>query len=297
VKSTAKETETEKQFPKEEDKARKNTNKFGGNEEKIKSNKERMRKTRANKTEEEKEQIREKDRARKKQAKIDKTAEELIVPKEKQKEAMKKARADKTKVETDQMKKNDNARKKQGKISKTAEELQLLKEKNKEAAKKARAGKTKEETDQMREDDRTRKKQDKEKRADESKCLARNVMKVLAGEQIVKEMSDTKTNLGPMNKVCSFCNARKWSKETPSQCCNAGKVVLDVFPDPPKIVQSLLTSETVEARHYRENIRCFNNALALSSLKVDERKFKNGYSPSVIFEGERFSDVWSSLSR
>ena len=61
---------------------------------------------------------------------------------------------------------------------------------------------------------------------------------------------------------------------------------MDVFPDPPQIIQSLLTSETVEARLYRENIRCFNNALALSSLKVDERKFKNGYSPSVIFEGK-----------
>jgi hypothetical protein len=184
------------------------------------------------------------------------------------------------------MKKNDRARKKQGKINKMGEELQLQKENNKEAAKKARAGKTKEETDQIREDDRTRKKQDKEKKAEESKYLARNALEVLAGEQIVKQMIDTKTNLGPMNKVCSFCNARKWSKETPSQCCNGGKVVLDVFPDPPKIVQSLLTSETVEARLYRENIRCFNNALALSSLKVDERKFKNGYSPSVIFEGK-----------
>jgi hypothetical protein len=37
---------------------------------------------------------------------------------------------------------------------------------------------------------------------------------------------------------------------------------------------------------FRENSRSFNNALALSSIIVNERKFSNGYNPSVIFEGK-----------
>ena len=36
---------------------------------------------------------------------------------------------------------------------------------------------------------------------------------------------------------------------------------------------------------FRDNSRSFNNALALASLKADERKF-SGYSPSVVLEGK-----------
>ena len=89
-----------------------------------------------------------------------------------------------------------------------------------------------------------------------------------------------------MNKVCPFCKARKWKEETPSLCCNNAKVMLDSFPEPPEMLKKLLTTDNVESRLFRENIRSFNNALALSSIKVDERRFKNGYNPSVIFEGK-----------
>ena len=79
-----------------------------------------------------------------------------------------------------------------------------------------------------------------------------------------------------MSNVRPFCDANKWKEETPSLCCNKGKVMLDCFPNPPKLLKSLLTVDTIEARLFRENIRSFNNALALSSIKVEERKFKNG---------------------
>ena len=52
------------------------------------------------------------------------------------------------------------------------------------------------------------------------------------------------------------------------------------------MIQNLLTNNTVQAKLFRENSRSFNNALALSSIKVNERKFNNGYNPSVIFEGK-----------
>ena len=89
-----------------------------------------------------------------------------------------------------------------------------------------------------------------------------------------------------MDIICKHCNARKWKLETSSLCCNGGKVSLSHFPPPPNLIKSLLIGDDVEAKLFRDNARSFNNALALSSIRVNERKFSNGYNPSVIFEGK-----------
>ena len=119
-----------------------------------------------------------------------------------------------------------------------------------------------------------------------SEFSARNAMKVLSGDQIVPELKDSENKLGSMNVICDHCKARKWKSETASLCCNGGKVKLDLFPDPPQIIKNLLTTNSPEANLFKENTRSFNNALALSSVRVNEKRFKNGYSPSVIFEGK-----------
>ena len=81
--------------------------------------------------------------------------------------------------------------------------------------------------------------------------------------------------------------ARKWKAESNSTCCNGGKVKLQSFPDPPPLLKILWTADTPEARLFRENSRSINNALALASLKVNERKFRgSAYAPSVVFEGK-----------
>ena len=62
--------------------------------------------------------------------------------------------------------------------------------------------------------------------------------------------------------------------------------MLTRFPNPPEFIQKLLTDDNVESKLFRENARSFNNALALSSIQVNEKRFSNGYTPSVIFEGK-----------
>ena len=114
----------------------------------------------------------------------------------------------------------------------------------------------------------------------------RNAKKVLLAEQIVPELKYTKDSIGEMNSVCKFCDARKWKDESPTLCCNSGKVILPLFPDPPDLLKELLTSKSEEGRLFRKNTRTFNNALALSSLKVNVKKFTGGFAPSVIFEGK-----------
>ena len=90
-----------------------------------------------------------------------------------------------------------------------------------------------------------------------------------------------------MNSICAKCSAKKWKGESNSTCCNDGKVKLDAFPDPPPLLASLWTADTPKARLFRDNSRSFNNALALASLKVNERKFSGShYAPSVVFEGK-----------
>jgi len=70
-------------------------------------------------------------------------------------------------------------------------------------------------------------------------------------------------------------------------CCGL-KVCLPPFPAPPPILQELWRVDTHGAKLFRENARSFNNALALSSIKVRERRFQQGYCPSVIYEGKVF---------
>ena len=144
-------------------------------------------------------------------------------------------------------------------------------------------------------EDEARKRKDKEKqqraiqRANKiptSQYEARNAQKILTGVQIVPELQDTKEKIGAMTTICKFCGARKWAKETPSMCCNSGKVVLDSFPDPPKLLKELLIADTSEARLFRNNARPLNNALTLSSLQVRTKTFDSGFAPNIIFEGK-----------
>ena len=115
---------------------------------------------------------------------------------------------------------------------------------------------------------------------------ARNAQNILNGHQIVSELKNTPETIGAMDTICPFCSALKWKGESSSTCCNGGKVQLDKFPEPPNYIKQLWKDKTPEARLFRENSRSFNNALCLSSLKVKTRTFRDGYNPSVVFEGK-----------
>ena len=126
----------------------------------------------------------------------------------------------------------------------------------------------------------------RERKIPKSLYDGRNAKKVLLAEQIVPELKYTKDSIGEMNIVCKFCKARKWKDESPTLCCNSGKVILPLFPDPPEMLKELLTSKSEEGKLFRKNTRTLNNALALSSLIVNVKKFSGGFAPSVIFEGK-----------
>ena len=232
-------------------------------EEKREYNNFRRKLNRMNETQEQADIRRLKDREAKKETKAKETQIHADIRKEKTRECVKKSRSKETQIQAD-----------------------IRKDKDKEFKKKTRSNESEIEKNARKEKDRVSKAIKKAKKIPKSNYDARNAQQIFTNEIIVPELKDTSDKIGFMSDVCKYCSAMKWKAETPSLCCNNNKVNLDPFPLPPRELQKLLLSDTVEARLFRENIRSFNNALALSSIKVNERKFKNGYSPSVIFEGK-----------
>ena len=96
----------------------------------------------------------------------------------------------------------------------------------------------------------------------------------MEGYHVVKDLLDSDDNIGRMKFECQHCFAHKFKKETPSTCCNNGKVLLDPFPQPPEELNNLWHANTPEARVFRENARSINNALCMASIKVNLRVLK-----------------------
>ena len=143
--------------------------------------------------------------------------------------------------------------------NKRAKQSKAEKTKRNETDAKSKANKRAKETS---EESQARKNKDKQKRAVQrakkvpsSQYDARNAQKVLAGQQTVLELKDTKDNIGSMDIVCQYCQAIKWDKEPPSLCCIKGKVKLPVFPDPPEVLTELLTSNSEEGKIFPEEYK------------------------------------------
>ena len=108
---------------------------------------------------------------------------------------------------------------------------------------------------------------------------------ILEGSYKVNDLKDTDDSIGEMEHICKHCSALKFEKETSSTCCLNGKVNLERFPTPPPEINKLLKANTVKGKVFRDNARSINNAVCLTSIKVNHRHFKQGFNPSIIFEG------------
>ena len=171
----------------------------------------------------------------------------------------------------------------------------------KKAAK--RNGQSEEEKEQVKANDRMRKEAERlgqsEEEKEQEKMEARqrmtakranvankprdglNAQMTLAGSFRV----DT-NNLGAMDEVCGHCGARHFAKETGARmCCMNGRVALPCFKKPPPSLIKLLFKDDTDGLTFRKYIRSFNNALCLSSLQCNERKFRGNFRPTLVFEG------------
>ena len=190
----------------------------------------RQMKTRSMKSDEDTNTIKEKDNARKKRVKENKSEKDLEEQNNKDKERMKKTRAMKSDEENNTMREKDNASKKRVKENKSEKDLKEQNNKDKERKKQAEGKKSAEELKVKKKAEKETKKKYRAEHLPISKYLARNAQMVLNAEQIVPELVATANNIGKMNIRCAHCKAFKWKDETPSTCCNNGKISLDDFP-------------------------------------------------------------------
>ncbi|RXK40560.1 hypothetical protein M231_02212 [Tremella mesenterica] len=113
------------------------------------------------------------------------------------------------------------------------------------------------------------------------------------GTQPLLPLTPHRHYLGRMNAVCPCCQAYLWPQEASTNppvntfspfrlCCKFGRVDLQPFPSPPPLLDYLLSATGPDARlarHFRTNIRSYNNALAFMSTGV--RKDPIMHTPGV----------------
>ena len=85
-------------------------------------------------------------------------------------------------------------------------------------------------------------------------------------------------SLGPMNVLCSHCNALHWDCEKLSastarnpkfgSCCLQGQIQLPPLREPPRVLREMLSGISPHSKTFRQNIRPYNAAFAFTSLGV-----------------------------
>ena len=107
---------------------------------------------------------------------------------------------------------------------------------------------------------------------------------IMMGLTKVLPLEETGDSIGQMNHVCSHCGAKKFLGEPPTTCCLNGQINLLPFPKPPAPILDLFCGSDVKSRIFKDHARNLNNAVCLSSLKVNQKR--QGFTPSVIFQGK-----------
>ena len=99
--------------------------------------------------------------------------------------------------------------------------------------------------------------------------------------------------MGKMEVVCADCGALHWmceklvnsSKRNPKfgTCCFSGKIQLPKVDDPPPELLNYLKGDDPISKEFRENIRQYNNALAMTSLGyTQDHSVNRGRGPWVF---------------
>ncbi|XP_028060082.1 uncharacterized protein LOC114263697 [Camellia sinensis] len=71
----------------------------------------------------------------------------------------------------------------------------------------------------------------------------------------------------PAPTTCRHCNARLFHRETSTMCCNNGTIILPPVTAPNEIID-IFSDQTVEGRHFRQNIRAYNHVFSFTSMGV-----------------------------
>ncbi|CAE1160924.1 unnamed protein product [Acanthosepion pharaonis] len=108
----------------------------------------------------------------------------------------------------------------------------------------------------------------------------------------VKYSARRDVQIGAMDKVCTFCNAKKWAGEQPGLCCSGGKIKLPSLDEPPQPLRDLLLGTT---SHFLEAIRKYNCCFQMTSFGVKAIS-EGGWMPTFKVQGQVYHLMGSLLA-
>ncbi|XP_043463725.1 eukaryotic translation initiation factor 5B-like [Leptopilina heterotoma] len=133
----------------------------------------------------------------------------------------------------------------------------------------------------------------------ENQCTRNNI------NQCINDYVDVKEHyIGPLNILCQHCEAKHFpaekvfnKKNSFSNCCSHGEVVLDPLPDPPTILKELFDGTHKESKHFHDRIRSYNNSFAFASFNANLVNFNNRRPGPFCFKihGQIYYQINTSL--
>ncbi|XP_053595538.1 uncharacterized protein LOC128667851 [Microplitis demolitor] len=100
------------------------------------------------------------------------------------------------------------------------------------------------------------------------------------------------SDVGPMTKVCNYCNALKWVGESVGLYCSSGKIRLTPLLEPPEPLKSLLDGKHVQSKSFLNAVRSYNNAFQMTSFGANIVSEGN-FMPTFKIQGQVYHLIGS----
>lgn len=94
--------------------------------------------------------------------------------------------------------------------------------------------------------------------------------------------------IGKMDQSCLHCHALKFQNETPTMCCENGKVSLQPLNEPPEPLRSYVSGSSPLSKHFLTNIRKIKSAFQMTSFGATKVVKENGYSTTFKIQGQAY---------
>ncbi|XP_036222942.2 uncharacterized protein [Bactrocera oleae] len=138
----------------------------------------------------------------------------------------------------------------------------------------------------------------KRKRAAESTTRTRaKKQKLLLGAMYESGQKVEYKDTGDMTVECGHCGALSFDAERSSKnsCCHGGKISLPPLDNYPEELVNLRNANGEIGRHFRENIRVYNNLFAFASFNAQNCDMKGGGPYAMRIVGEAHLKATTSL--
>ena len=91
--------------------------------------------------------------------------------------------------------------------------------------------------------------------------------------------------LKPLRR-CQHCNAKLYHNEPDGFCCKNGQIKIEMTPIPERLYE-LLTKD----KKFKQHVRKYNNALALTSIGFDGEERMPGFDPVMKIHGKCYHRI------